>query len=187
MLGALSALPLLAFGGRSGGEESTMERTETLHEGFLFFKAHPLFGLGHNQFVENWFITAHNSYLLAAAELGFVGMVLFLALLWFSTKIPFAIAGARSPYFTPDLRAYGLALGVSWLGILVSIFFLSMNYHPITHVFFGLSAALEAIARRQDPRFRVRFGPADLAGVGVMSIGILTFIGIYSTLKIAAH
>ncbi len=187
VLGAVSALPLLAFGGRSGGEESTMERTETLHEGFLFFKAHPVFGLGHNQFVENWFITAHNSYLLAAAELGFVGMVLFLALLWLSTKIPFAIASARSPFFTPDLRAYGLALGVSWLGILVSIFFLSMNYHPITHVFFGLSAALYAIARRQDPRFRVRLAAADLLGVGLVAVAILTFVGVYSTLKIAGH
>lgn len=187
ILGAVAALPLLAFGGRSGGEESTMERTETLHEGFLFFKAHPLFGLGHNQFVENWFITAHNSYLLAAAELGLVGMGLFLALLWYSTKIPFAIASARSPYLGADLREYGLALGVSWLGILVSIFFLSMNYHPVTHVFFGLSAALHAIARRQDPRFSVRLGAADLVGVTAAAVTILTFIGVYSTIKIAHH
>ena len=187
LLGVVAALPLLAFGGRSGGEESTMERTETLHEGFLFFKTHPLFGLGHNQFVENWFITAHNSYLLAAAELGFVGMVLFVSLLWFSTKIPFAIASARCPFFTPDLRAYGLALGVAWLGILLSIFFLSMNYHPITHVFFGLSAALHAIARQQDPRFRVRFRVGDLIGTAATAFAIVTFIGVYATIKTSGH
>jgi hypothetical protein len=183
--GAAAALPLVLFGGRSGGEESTMERTETLHEGFLFFKAHPLFGLGHNQFVENWFITAHNSYLLAAAELGFVGLVLFLGLLAYSTKIPWVIARSRSPLHTPELRAYSLALGVSWLGNLVSMFFLSMNYHPIVHVFFGLSAALHAIAARQDPRFRVRFGVGSWLAVVGAAFVLLTFIGVYSTLKVS--
>jgi hypothetical protein len=183
--GAAAALPLLLFGGRSGGEESTMERVETLHEGFLFFKAHPLFGLGHNQFVENWFITAHNSYLLAAAELGYLGLVLFLGLLVHSTKIPWAIARSRSPYHTPELRAYGLALGVSWLGNLVSMFFLSMNYHPVVHVFFGLSAALHAIANRQDPRFKVRMGAAAWIGVALAAAVILAFIGVYATLKVS--
>lgn len=183
VVGAIAALPLLLFGGRSGGEESTMERTETLHEGFLFFKTHPVFGLGHNQFVENWFITAHNSYLLAAAELGFVGLVLFLGLLAYSAKIPWAIARSRSPLHTPELRAYALALGVSWLGNLVSMFFLSMNYHPIVHVFFGLSAALHAIATRQDPRFRVRFGVGSWLAVAFVALVLLTFIGVYATLK----
>ncbi len=183
--GGAAAIPLLLFGGRSGGEESTMERTETLHEGFLFFKSHPLFGLGHNQFVENWFITAHNSYLLAAAELGFVGLVLFLGLLAYSAKIPWAIARSRSPLHTPDLRAYALALGVAWLGNLVSMFFLSMNYHPIVHVFFGLSAAIHAIAARQDPRFHVRFGVGAWLGVVASAFAILSFIGVYSTLKVS--
>ena len=184
-LAALAALPILAFGGRSGGEESTMERTETLHEGFLFFKTHPLFGLGHNQFVENWFITAHNSYLLAAAELGFVGLVLFLGLVWHSAKIPFTIARSRSPWISQELRAYGLALGVSWLGIVVSIFFLSMNYHPVVHVFFGLSAAMHALARQQDPRFKVELRLGDWVALVTVAFAILAFIGVYSTIKVS--
>lgn len=184
LLGAASSVAILAFGGRSGGEESTMERTETLHEGFTFFKTHPLFGLGHNQFTEHWFITAHNSYLLAAAELGFVGLVIFLALVWFSAKIPFTLARSRSPRISPELRAYGLALGVSWLGIVVSVFFLSMNYHPVLHIFFGFSAALHAIARRHDPAFNVRLRLADWAVLVVLAVVILTFIGVYSTMKV---
>ena len=185
LLAAFSALPILAFGGRSGGEESTMERTETLHEGFLFFKTHPLFGLGHNQFPENWFITAHNSYLLAAAELGFLGLVLFLGLIWYSAKIPFAIARSRSPLLSQEIRAYGLALGVSWLGIITSIFFLSMNYHPAVHVFFGLSAALYSNAKDQDPRFRTTLGLNDWAALVLVAAIILTFIGVYSTIKVS--
>lgn len=59
-----------------------------------------------------------------------------------------------------------------------------MNYHPVLHIFFGFSAALHAIARREDPAFNVRLRLADWAILVVVAFVILTFIGVYSTVKV---
>ena len=79
LLGGLLALPLLLLGGRSGEEavSSTLERMECWQEAIAMWREHPVLGVGLGQFVEHHYMTAHNSYLLAVAELGLPGMLLF--------------------------------------------------------------------------------------------------------------
>src|SRR6202034_1857798 len=86
LIGAILAAPVLLLGGREGEEadSSAIERTGALYDGIDFFKQNPLFGLGYGQFVENYPITAHNSYLLSAAELGLPGLLLFSYLVYAS-------------------------------------------------------------------------------------------------------
>ena len=59
------------------------------------WRSHPFLGVGLGQFGEYHYLTAHNSYLLALAELGFPGMVLFSSIVYLSIKIP--VARASSP------------------------------------------------------------------------------------------
>src|SRR5215475_13606848 len=78
------AVPVLLLGGRSGenAEQSTLERYEAWSTGLGMFKSNPLFGVGARQFGEHHYLTAHNSYVLSFAELGFPGFVLFIAIIY---------------------------------------------------------------------------------------------------------
>jgi len=90
----LMAAPLIALapsriGEISAEEDSAAGRVEAWYEGFQMLRAHPLFGVGKGLFTEHHYLTAHNSYMLAVAELGLVGyfvwlsnIVLTVAMLW---------------------------------------------------------------------------------------------------------
>ncbi|MCU1318772.1 MAG: O-antigen ligase protein [Edaphobacter sp.] len=64
--------------GWSGGREISVEagagRMEAWAVGLDLIKAHPLFGVGFQRFGEYFFITAHNSIVVCAAELGMFGL-----------------------------------------------------------------------------------------------------------------
>jgi len=76
----------LNFLGYSGGRDVAAgdDRVSAWATGILLFRAHPLFGVGFNRFAEFNEITAHNTFVVCAAELGLVG-VLFWVLLMFVT------------------------------------------------------------------------------------------------------
>ncbi len=63
----------------SASEESAHGRIEAWYEGFQMLKSSPLFGVGFDRFTEYNALTAHNSFVLALAELGVLGYTL-----WFS-------------------------------------------------------------------------------------------------------
>ncbi len=65
----------------SASEESAHGRIEAWYEGFQMLKSNPLFGVGFDRFTEHHFLTAHNSFMLALAELGIVGYTLWLSFL----------------------------------------------------------------------------------------------------------
>ena len=185
LAGAVAGAPILLLGGRSGedADSSSLERLEALKEGMLFFTSSPIFGLGAGQFVENYFITAHNSYLLAAAELGFPGMLLWSLLVYVSVKIPFIIGLKPPPDLDPRLPPYGLALLVSFCGILVGIFFLSFIYQNLLFIYFGMSGALFGVARQGLPRFNVKLTGKEIGIVAGLDALILAWLFVYPRLK----
>lgn len=166
---ALLALPVLLLGGRSDAEadESSAERLELLYEGVSLFLQHPLRGVGVEQFPDQvsspLHLTAHNSYLLAAAETGIFGFFLWSSVVWSSMKIPLTVL--RMPDITAELRAMAMALVVSFVGIAVGIFFLSFTYKQLLFVWFGLAGAFYRIARERHESLLVRFGWRDALGV----------------------
>jgi len=103
-IGGLLALPLLLLGGRSGAEaeSSTTERLDLLTEALSMWRSHPLLGVGLGQFTEWSYMTAHNSYLLALAELGFPGMVLFSIIVYLSAKVPLVAYRTITPLPRPS-------------------------------------------------------------------------------------
>jgi hypothetical protein len=64
--------------GWSGGREISVEagsgRLEAWAVGLGLIKTHPIFGVGFQRFNEYFFITAHNSIIVCAAELGMFGL-----------------------------------------------------------------------------------------------------------------
>ena len=67
----------------SNGDDSAYGRVEAWYEGIQMFKSSPVFGVGKGMFTDFNNLTAHNSYMLVLAELGFVGSIFFLGLFFY--------------------------------------------------------------------------------------------------------
>lgn len=176
LLGGLAALPVLAMGGRSGdsADMSTMLRYEAWAAGLQMFKQDPLIGVGHRMFGENHFMAAHNSYVLAMAELGFIGLFLFVTLLYLSVKILWT--GVRDLDNVPGAavaRTWGLALLSSFAGMIFQINTLSFAYHTVLWIFLGLAGAYSSAVRHHKPDFDVRMTMRDLAIVLVICLAFV--------------
>ncbi len=188
-LGAVAALPILMFGGR-GGEEalsSTTERVDSWYEGVSMFVGNPLIGVGQGRFVEHHYLTAHNSYLLAAAELGLPGLVLWSILIYLAVKTPVIALGRLAGVpgeGAATARAWAMALLASSAGLLVGIFFLSFCYHPVLWICLGMAGAFSSAMRTHDPEWRVRFGLRDLALVLAGDALVLAVVFVYSRMEV---
>jgi O-antigen ligase len=182
VLAMLFGAPAILLGGRTGeeAESSSLERLGALYEGVDFVRASPIFGLGCGQFTENYFITAHNSYLLAAAELGFPGLFLWSLLVYVSVKIPLAVSTNPPPDLDPRFKPYAFALATSFAGILVGILFLSFCYHAMLFIYFGLSGGLYLAAKRSSPTFDVKLRPIEAGAVAAVDVVLLTGLFVYT-------
>jgi hypothetical protein len=154
----LLLLPLLLVGGRSGAsaDMSTQLRYEAWATGIDLFQRSPIFGVGARQFGAHHFLTAHNSFVLTLAELGFPGMVMFVSVVYLSFKS--LLVGLRDIAHLPGSEAattWGMALLASMAGVLFQINTLSFAYHSLLWIIFGLVGAWCGAVRHHRPEFRV--------------------------------
>jgi O-antigen ligase len=178
-MGVVLALPLLLFGGRdtAEGDASTMERLECWWVGLHLLVASPVFGVGFGQFTEHHYLTAHNSFVLTAAELGLPGLLLWTSVVYTALKIPWVALRSGLP---PVARSWSLAVLAATTGLAVGSFFLSYAYKDVFWIFVGLSGVLYAAIRAHDPGFRVAFRLRDLAVVGAADAVILLALAVYT-------
>lgn len=156
--------------GRITDVESGSGRTDLWEVGWRMVEAQPIRGVGGGNFevvspsfllepgaIERpeFFLTsapkvAHNSYLEIWAELGAVGLVLFLSILAFGV----VAAGRATRAFVRlgDLKMEALsrAVFVAFAAVMAADFFGSRQYDKELWFLLGLAAALWAIARRQE-------------------------------------
>jgi O-antigen ligase len=126
----------------SGG----MDRLALWSDGMAYFKHSPLLGIGFGEFTDRGHgMTAHNSYLLCAAELGMVGYFLWMSIAVVTmiqlTRIP-KVVGQSNPALARWAVALKLSLGV----YLFTSFFLSRVYELPLYLLFGMSGAVIAAA-----------------------------------------
>jgi len=175
--GCVLGPPLILLGGRSGteAEESSDERVEILREALELIRTTRGFGLGAGQFSDesSLGLTAHNAYVLAAAEAGLVGMVLFTLALYLSLKVPVVVwlddRGGRAARFAP-------AIAVAMCGALVGILFRSGAYKDILYLLMGASAALCSAAHAEDRALRVRLSWKEAALCVVADAALLAAV-----------
>ncbi len=147
--GAL-AVPVLIASTRLAqidAEEASAEgRLDAWYEGIQLWLQHPLFGVGFSNFSDHQRLTAHNSLVLAMAELGIVGYTLWLAFVGYSGymlyRLAFAGDPARSasePERTQREIAASRALFACGLGFAVGAFFLSQSYKYLLFLLCGLA------------------------------------------------
>lgn len=175
ILGGLAALLFFLFGPSrlgmiSAEEESAGGRLDAWYYGFQLLKRNPLFGAGQDMFTDDYPLTAHNSFVLAFAELGLVGFFCWVGLLYITFK------GLVLVEKHPRLWPYALGLEASLVGFCAAAFFLSRTYILLPYLLVALSAALVNIARSHLPEFSVQFGGADVKKVAWASLGILVLL-----------
>lgn len=183
LLGVVLALPLLVLGGRSGAsaDASTEGRTEAWWVGMHLLASSPVFGVGFGQFTEYHYLTAHNTFVLAAAELGLPGLFLFTAIVYLAIKIPVeALRGALPPV----ARTWALALLAALAGLAVGSAFLSFLYKDVLWLYVALTGVLYQAIRLHDPEFEVRFGVRDAANVALIVVALLAAHLAYTTSKL---
>ncbi len=184
---ALLVLPVLLLGGRSGAEASSSseERLLAWYEGLRMFRFSPGTGVGLGQFTDHHHLTAHNSFILAPAELGVIGMMAWTSVLYISAKIPWtALQKLEDPRAEPA-RIWGMAMLSSFAGLLVGAFFLSFTYHFVLWIYVGLAGAYYAAVRRHDRSFTVPFGLKDVAVVFAANAFVLGSLYAYTIVKLS--
>ncbi|HSO34269.1 MAG TPA: O-antigen ligase family protein [Labilithrix sp.] len=189
--GGAAAVPLLILASMSGrssseAEGSSEERIECLQIGLDLVKHSPVFGVGKGQFGEYHFLTAHNSYVLAAAETGLIGFAAWSAVIYLAVKIPLsglrALQGLEGPE-AEEARTWATAMLASMAGAVVGSFFLSFSFHAILWIYIGLSGALAGVLRRQLPDWRVRLSPKEMGLIVVGNIALLGAIFAYTKVR----
>jgi hypothetical protein len=170
----LAAVALLVLGGRSDASASvsTHLRYEAWSAGLDMLKQNPFFGVGPRMFTDYHYLTAHNTYVLTLAELGVVGMFLFVALLYLCFKTLYVgmkelarIPGTAAP------QVWGMALMAGLAGIAFQINTLSMAYHSFVWLFFGLVGAWYSAVRHHRPALKIGLTLRDLLAVAVIVVG----------------
>jgi putative inorganic carbon (hco3(-)) transporter len=141
---------LLKSGGReiSAKEDSAGQRIDAWYEGLLMLKSHPLFGVGYGRFTEYHDLTAHNSFVLGFAELGFFGYTAWMAL------IVMAFLGIKQVLEkgSPQHPAWAQArfLQACLASFLACAWFLSRTYQPTLYLLLGLCIAAAHCAWQSD-------------------------------------
>jgi hypothetical protein len=186
VIGALFAVPVMLLGGRGGeeAEASSLERIECMYAAIMMFRQFPLYGVGLGQILEYHPLTAHNSYALAAAEMGFPGLFLFACILYLSFKI--VIVAMQRYKDRPEATVaniWALALLASLIGLCVGIFFLSFCYHIILWIEIGLVGAFFQACRAHDPELDVRLEWRDLVYIFFGSWFMAALIYFYTSRK----
>jgi putative inorganic carbon (HCO3(-)) transporter len=143
-------------GSRSISVSGGMDRLAIWSDGISLFKRSPIWGMGYHDFPNHVFgMTAHNSFLLCAAELGFIGLFLWtggcvLALYQLSAVSKWARLQPLPANVV--LGRWANAVKLSLLVYLFTGFFLSDTYQMPLYLLLGLSAAIySAMAAQVGP------------------------------------
>ena len=159
------AVTVVLFGGRSGAgaTTSTMDRYEAWSAGLDMFKQSPFFGVGPRMFTDHHWLTAHNTYVLTLAELGLLGMFLFVTVLYLSFKTLYVgIKELSKVPGTAAAQTWGMALMSGLAGIAFQINTLSFAYHSVIWLYFGLVGAWYSSVRHHKPELRIAMTMRDV-------------------------
>jgi O-Antigen ligase len=174
VFGGVAGAVLFTLGSRDGGnaDESTLLRYEAWVEGFAMLRSSPLFGIGHRLFTENHGLTAHNSYVLTLAELGVIGYVLFVSVIYMSIKsLWMGLKRLENKPGTEVARAWGMSMLASLCGMSFQISTLSFSYHSVLWIVIGMASAWYSAVQHHDPEFEIRMTLRDFVTVCAICFG----------------
>jgi putative inorganic carbon (HCO3(-)) transporter len=180
-IGGLALLAANAFRSRTISFSGGMDRLALWSEGMAYFKHSPVWGIGFGGFSERLGMTAHNSFLLCAAELGLVGYFFWMSILVVTmmqlNRVP-KIVGKSNPALAQWAMALRLSLGV----YMFTGFFLSRTYDLPLFLLIGMSGAVITAAGGDEAiPMRGTGWPVWSAG---LCVGLLSLIYVMLRLRV---
>ena len=173
-------------GGREVSVEGGVDRLDIWAEGLQMVKGSPIWGVGYRNFTDNTPLTAHNSFLLCAAELGLPGYLAWLALFVVSLLQLRALeqGGRDGTEWGRAVAAQSFGISLVVFALLTTSWFLSRAYQPTPFLALGMAAALAEMETRHSSR--PLLGPfRDWALLTVVAgLGIL--VAIYMAVRLRA-
>lgn len=175
-------------------EESAAGRIDAWIEGIGMLRQNPLFGVGYGNFTDYNPLTAHNTFVLAFAELGLLGYIAWLAMVGYSGYMLFWLTYRATDWATANNRELpadfaaeiGAARGllVAALGFAVGAFFLSQSFKPLLYLVCGLAMGRWlGVAQRIGPLPQLSF----LRHLGYwLGASIGSIVAIYAIVKTAS-
>jgi O-antigen ligase len=173
LAGAIFALAsVLHFsGGREISASSGSDRTDLWGAGLELLKTHPLFGVGFGRMAEYAGLTAHNSVVVCAAELGSIGLFCWSMFLFPTMRDTLAIASSEkvsegmpieseAGFFLHEVRQIevvekteinrlGQLMTLSFTGFLIASWFLSRAYVMTLFLLGGMTEVVFEMALRR--------------------------------------
>jgi hypothetical protein len=199
----VATMSLNFTGGRDISASAGSDRTALWSAGMVMLKSHPLFGVGLGKFIDNCDgcgLTAHNSLVICAAELGLFGLFFWCLFLLSSVRDALTIASpVKVSEAEPILSEEGLfplatrkievidkaevnhlgrLLVLSFTGFLVAGWFLSRTYVMTFFLLGGLVEVVYEMALQRGmivPRLRMARALPYSAGLAV-SLVLLMYI-----------
>ena len=174
ILGSGAVAAVLLFGpsrmsSLSSSEDSAAARLDLWYGGLQIFKSNPVFGRGFGMFMDTMPQTAHNSYVLAVAELGFVGLFLWVAMIYISMKGLMAVQSTNK-----GLANHALGIQSALIGFSAAAFFLSRTYVILPFMLFAMAGSLTWIATKSDTATPpLKFNGKDAFKVFLLSAGVI--------------
>jgi len=149
VVGGLVLLAVNTYRTRTISMSGGMDRLAIWSDGMSYFKSQPIWGIGPRGFMDTYGMTAHNSYLLIAAELGSIGYFL-----WMSMVVVTFIQLNRIPHTAtksdPSIGRWALALKISLGGYMFTSFFLSRAYELPLFMLLGMCGGIIVAAGGDD-------------------------------------
>jgi hypothetical protein len=196
----MAAMALNFTGGRDISADAGADRTELWSAGLQLLKSHPLFGVGLGNIADytDTHHTAHNSVVVCAAELGFVGLYFWCLFLFSSMKDALAVASQAKvceaepivPEPVPfpaatqgielvdkaEVNRLGRLLVLSFTGFLVAGWFLSRAYVMTYFLLGGMVEVVFEMALQRGmiaPRLRL---PRVLFYTGGLALSLVLMV-----------
>jgi O-antigen ligase len=180
LLGILSLPGLLLLTGREvdvhAREDTAASRFSLWSDAMDAFTESRGLGVGYEQLDKQIGLVAHNAYLHAFSELGFIGGCIFLGVVVWAVWALLAMESKKRVILNPDLRALHPIMTAALVGYAVGMGSLSLCYRLPTYTVFGLTAAYLHMTATSPPMPRPRLNDRFylwLALLGVIFLGLM--------------
>lgn len=198
----VAAMALHFTGGRDISASAGEDRTNLWGEGMQILRSHPLFGVGYGDLWEHTegYLTAHNSIIVCAAELGLLGLFFWCLYLFPTMRDALVVSSPTNvddaepiviesgPFPHPVLTAeeidkaeinrMGRAMALSLIGFLAAGWFLSRAFVATLFLLGGMTEAIYQMALQRGmigPRLKLaRVIP--YSGLLAMSLLVLMYV-----------
>jgi putative inorganic carbon (hco3(-)) transporter len=150
-------------------------RAHLWEQGIMWFKENPLLGIGKGHFQDDSFhhLVAHSNFIQNAAEVGIIGLFVFVGMVYYSFKGLFLTQKKLKELGKTDISLYSSsrAILISFIGFNICTLFITMEI-DIFYAWLGLCAVAFNVLNREVAEVKMAFSKKDFRNIFLIIIGM---------------